>query len=556
MVRGDINRDAVSGVRRAEGVAIDVTEQHHTLLQLRETIERMGLMSRALGLGTWESEAGSREVVWDAQMFQLRGVKSGARAVSYEQIATYLHPEDRQQVMDQQVRRILDGQAWRREFRILRPDGEVRWITSHSVPLSVIQGVEARRMGLNWDSTDTHQAEQALRERELAVAESRAKSAFMSRISHELRTPLNAVLGFAQLLRKPGDGIDAAKRACWLTHVDDAGRHLLALIDDVLELSRSEVGEMRVVLQPVHWAGLVEATLPLVAASAQDRQVQVKLGPLDLHVLGDPVRLRQVLLNLLSNAIKYNRPGGLVSIQAEREGTWAVLRVTDNGLGIDEAALQQAFEPFNRLGAEASGVEGSGIGLAIVKVLVEHMGGRVSVRSRLSEGCEFEVRLPAADDQPSGELVAAEAVPALLAGAAARLAGQAAGAAEPAPARLLYIEDNPVNALLVQELLANRPAVVLEVAEDGRSGVARARATLPNLVLIDMQLPDIDGHAVLQALRSDTQTAGIRCVALSANATPADLQAARDAGFTDYWTKPIEFRRFLADLSTLLGRPV
>ena len=557
VVRGNINRDAVSGARRAEGVAIDVTEPHHMLLQLHETIERMALIARALGLGTWQSEAGSREVVWDAQMFQLRGVESGTRAVLHDEIASYLHPEDRLQVMDQQVQLILDGRAWRREFRILRPDGEVRWITSHSVPLHDAQGSEVRRLGVSWDSTDTHQAEQALRERELAVAESRAKSTFMSRISHELRTPLNAMLGFTQLLREAGDTIDAAKRARWLSHVEDAGRHLLAMIDDVLELSRSEVGELRVVLQPVHWASLVEATLPLVAASAQDRQVQLLFGPLDLHVLGDPVRLRQVLLNLLSNAIKYNRPGGQVRVQAERDGARVVLRVTDTGVGIDEAALQHAFEPFNRLGAEASSVEGTGIGLAIVKVLVERMGGRVGVRSVLGEGSEFEVGLPAADDLQLAEpAVVQDAALAAATRAGANAAVPAAAAGEPAPARLLYIEDNPVNAMLLQELLANRPAVAIEVAEDGRSGVERARATLPDLVLIDMQLPDIDGHAVLQALRCDAKTAGIRCVALSANATPADLQTALDAGFTDYWTKPIEFRHFLDGLSALLGRPV
>jgi signal transduction histidine kinase len=548
VVRGLVDQPGGGAARRAEGVAIDVTEQQHTLRQLHETVGRLTLTASALGLGTWEADHPENEIRWDTQMFRLRGVASPARPVTLAEIASYLHPDDRTQVMAELGGHVRAGEGWQREFRVVRSDGQVRWITSQSVLVADESGRQRRRIGVNWDITETRSATQALRERELAVAESQAKSQAMSRISHELRTPLNAVLGFTQLLRGAPADADTEKRARWLAHVDDAGHHLLALIDDVLELSRAEVGELRLAQQPVAWSAFVDATLPLLAGAAQASKVRVLRAALPGVVLADPVRLRQVLINLVSNGIKYNQPGGQVRLSSEVRGGMVALRVADTGIGIAPDRLQHAFEPFNRLGAEATGVEGSGIGLAIVKVLVEHMGGRVEVQSRLGEGTEFVVWLPAAAAGP----------PAVPAAAPARVAATpvpgAAATAPDAPARVLYIEDNAVNALLVREVLAGRPAVVLDVAEDGRSGVRSAAQTLPDLILVDMQLPDIDGLAVLRALREDPRTAAIRCVALSANATPEDVEAALAAGFLDYWTKPIDFTRFLDSLGTLLGR--
>ena len=549
LVRGHIEAVGSQQHLRAEGVAMDVTEQQRTLRQLRESVARMTLTTHALGLGTWTASYGHKAVTWDAQMFKLRGVESPTRVIEISEIPTYLHPDDRQRVMADQTSHVLDGQPWHALFRVLRPDGQVRWITSHSVPVSDEQGRPNGRIGVNWDSTEAHLAAQALREREVAVAESQAKSQAMSRISHELRTPLNAVLGFTQLLRGEQPVANAQadpkaeRRARWLAHVEDAGRHLLALIDDVLELSRAEVGEIKLESQAVTCVAVIGAALPLVAGMAQQHAVSLRCEATPGVVLADPVRLRQVLINLMSNAIKYNRPGGKVWVWSSVQGPEVSLHVADNGIGIAPERLQHAFDPFNRLGAEATGVEGSGIGLAIVKALVEHMGGRVDARSQPGQGSEFIVTLPAATQAAAQE-------------GAAEFAGAVGETAQaPAQAHVLYIEDNPVNALLVREMLAMRPAVSLEVAEDGLSGVQRALATLPALILIDMQLPDIDGHAVLKALRADPRTAGICCVALSANATADDLEAARLAGFADYWTKPIDFRRFLEGVDGLLRRP-
>jgi hypothetical protein len=289
-------------------------------------------------------------------------------------------------------------------------------------------------------------------------------------------------------------------------------------------------------------ASLAQTTLPLVELLAQEHGVTLQLGNLDGWALADPVRLRQVLLNLLSNAIKYNRRGGCVTVHTERQNGWQLLRVQDTGRGLSEDQLRHLFEPFNRLGADHEGIAGTGIGLAIVQASVQHMGGSVSVSSRPGAGSCFELSLQRAQPPlPAQPAFAADH--ALL---PPRL---------PPGGRVLYIEDNEVNLLIVSELMRQRPALQFLSATDGASGVATARAELPVLILLDMQLPDMDGHEVLRRLRADPATAGIRCIALSANAMPEDIRHALAHGFSDYWTKPLDLQAFLRSIDALFGSP-
>ncbi len=405
----------------------------------------------------------------------------------------------------------------------------------------------------------------------------------MARISHELRTPLNAVLGFTELLLADEATADPAAdpatdcRQRRLQHVQVAGEHLLTLINDVLDLAGLESGELRVTLEPVALTPVLRATLQMLAPALQARQVEIRDdaggGP-DLHVLADATRLRQVLLNLLSNAIKYNHPGGRVGIQAWQAGADVHVRVTDTGRGISAEQLRHLFEPFNRLDAEASGVEGSGIGLTIAKTLTERMGGQLQVQSEIGLGSSFELRLQAAPHTASWVDSCAAAMAGSLA-VSGSTSGSASGSDSPralaaaddttahpagplhAPPslryRVLYIEDNPVNALIISELLARRRDIELHLAVDGTSGLARARELQPDLLLLDMQLPDINGLEVLGRLRADPVTAAIPCMALSANAMPDDIERALQAGAADYWTKPLDFRAFMAALDTLFG---
>ena len=528
------------------GLVIDVTERYRVELALRKAAERAALAARGAGIGTWEVDLLSGTVVWDEQMWRLRGLTPQAQPPTEDERLAWVHADDREAARRTNRDAALEPGVSYHEFRVVLADGSERWLASRSNAICDEAGNPVRRVGVNWDITDRRTAEAVRRERELAQLESQAKSKFLARMSHELRTPLNAVLGFAQLMlaEDPGDSDSLLSRRRRLEHVRAAGEHLLHLINDVMDLSSLEGGEVRIALEPVALAPLIEATLPLLEPQRREQDVEIVTGALDAVALADATRLRQVLLNLLSNAIKYNRRGGRVVIDTLQRGGNVLLRVTDTGRGLTDQQMLHLFEPFNRLGIEHEGIEGTGIGLAIVKALVERMGGSVHVDSTLGEGSRFELRLADASGRPAR----APGPPA----AGLRPAPRAAAGAAPS-GTLLYIEDNPVNAQIIAELIARRADLRLHIADDGLSGVAKALALKPDLVLLDMQLPDIDGHEVLRRLRSQPATAAIPVIALSANAMPDDIDRALRAGMSDYWTKPLDFGAFMASIEVLFG---
>ena len=496
-------------------------------------------------------------------MYRLRGRPPEPGPVPVELMMSWLHPEDREAHSRAVQAALRDDAPTHSEFRVVLPDGSLRWLASRSTPVRDEHGRTVRRIGINWDISDVRNAALVREERALVQRESQAKSRVLARISHELRTPLNAVLGFSQLLLdEPG----APNPATWrsrVEHVQAAGEHLLALIDDVLTLSSLESGELPLSLQPVALAPLVETSLPLVELLARDHGVSLQLGALDGWALADPVRLRQVLVNLLSNAIKYNRPGGTVTVSARTDQGWLLLQVEDTGRGLNEDQISHLFEPFNRLGLEREGIAGIGIGLAIVQASVQHMGGTVQVRSVPGQGSCFELSLQratapvamdwVADSAAGLGLVADLAADFADAGLPAALTATATAPCPPCSGRLLYIEDNEVNLLIVRELMGRRSDIEFLSAIDGASGLAVARDQQPALILLDLQLPDMDGFEVLRRLRQDPATATIRCIALSANAMPEDIGRARDAGFDDYWTKPLNLRAFMGSIDRLFG---
>jgi PAS domain S-box-containing protein len=557
------------------GVVIDVSERVGIEQALRSARERARLAAHAAGIATWEQALNGDVAYWDEQMWTLRGHAPQPGSMSEAERLACVHPEDRERVVAQLSDAQARGAALDYEFRVVWPDGQVRWLASRSVELDDPATGTRSRIGVNWDVTDRRRAEAAWRERELALRESQAKSKFLARMSHELRTPLNAVLGFAQLLlsAQSDDTAEAVQRRKRLEHIRGAGQHLLSLINDVLDLARVEGGELQFALRPVSLAPLVAETLPLMAPQAQARGVQVRTGPLAALVLADATRLRQALLNLLSNAIKYNRDGGTVTLEAETVDGQVRLRVTDSGCGLSPQQLRHLFEPFNRLGAERGSIEGTGIGLAIVKALVERMGGSVHVTSQEGVGSVFELRLAAAGGAAPGrdrtdrydrsDRADASDPPHPSGRPAAAATGSAPAPSHPAaPATaaaaqrrhlLLYIEDNPVNAQIIRELVGRRGDVDLVVAPSGSVGVMQAATLRPELVLLDMQLPDFDGFEVLRRLRADPAAAGIPVVALSANAMPEDIRRALDAGMADYWTKPLDFGAFMSQLARLFG---
>ncbi len=437
------------------------------------------------------------------------------------------------------------------EVRVRRADGSIAWIVDHGIPRHDEAGRFEGFTCYGWDISERKAAEQALATaRDEAERLSRAKSEFLSRMSHELRTPLNAVLGFAQLLA--GDTAEplTPRQHERVRELQRGGTHLLHLIDDVLDLARIEAGRLALRLQPVALAPLVDECVGLLAALARDAGVEllVEPGPAS-QVHADPLRLKQVLLNLMSNAIKYGRRGGRTRVRWRPTADERVrVAVQDEGLGLGPEQQQRLFVAFERLGAERRGVEGAGIGLALSKWLVELMQGQIGVDSRPGEGSEFWLTLA----QAAPEAAAAggpqdESRPMPMA------------AATPPPVamarrrRVLYIEDNEVNRVLMQGMLAQRPAIDLLLAALPEEGLAMATATPPELVLLDIQLPGIDGFEVLRRLRAEPGTASIPVVAVSANAMPSDRERAAVAGFAEYVTKPIDLAGLLLVVDRWLG---
>ena len=529
--------------RRVSGIAMDVTEQHNALHALRGADERAALAARLAGIGTWVLDLAPVVERWDEQMFRLRGLSPRDTPPTREERMDLLHPDDAHVVLHSQQAALTTNDSSAYEFRVRIPDGSYRWLASRSIPVRDERGHTLRRVGVNWDITESRSAEVTRQQKLLAERENRAKSQFLARMSHELRTPLNAVLGFTQLLQASTQTM-GEEPATQLRHIRSAGEHLLALINDMLDLSSLEAGRLKLDLQPVALEAILGEALALVEPLAAKHQVQLQLGTTQGCVLADTTRLRQVLINLLSNAVKYNRPQGKVTLTARAGESHVTLLVTDTGRGLNSDQLSHLFEPFNRLGIQSEGIEGAGIGLVIVKGLTKAMGGSIAVSSVPGEGTQFQLVLRAARlDAP------AMLAPNLVGGANVAPKYAAIHAAQ--GGKILYIEDNEVNVLLVEQLVRSVQGLSIACEPDGKRGIERARVMQPDLIFLDMQLPDFDGFEVLKQLREHPETARIPCIALSANAMPEDITRAMKLGFTDYWTKPIDLKAFLANLRQL-----
>jgi PAS domain S-box-containing protein len=361
-----------------------------------------------------------------------------------------------------------------------------------------------------------------------------AKSEFLSRMSHELRTPLNAILGFAQLLEHEGQDADDADS---VSQIARAGRHLLGLINEVLDLARVEAGKLDLTLEAVNLRDSLEEALSLVRPLAAERHVQLleTAGACDHDVTSSPQHLTQVLLNLLSNAIKFNRHGGSVTITCEKVHGYTRVNITDSGRGLSAAEIEKLFVPFERLGLTHT-FEGTGLGLSLSKRLIEAMGGGIGVESAEGTGATFWVELPRV-------LTSSSALKERL---RQRVHVPAESVRLVDPRTVLYIEDNLSNLRLVERILVRRPEVKLLSAMQGSIGLDLARQHQPDLILLDVHLPDMMGDAVLEQLGDDPRTREIPVVILSADATSMQFERMRTLGVQDYLTKPINVAAFLA----------
>jgi PAS domain S-box-containing protein len=438
-----------------------------------------------------------------------------------------------------QVYRANDAQVLNRRHALEFEETYVRAAVPHiyhaiKFPLLDADGQPSAICAIAIDVTERKKTDDALRIARLeAERANRAKSAFLSNMSHDLRTPLNAILGFAQLLEL--DDLSPDHRES-VAQIRRGGTHLLSLINEVLDIARIEAGHLSLSMEPVHAIEIAELATELVGPLAAQRRITIVLErPADGEdvVLADRQRLSQVVINLLSNGLKYNREGGRVTIGfAAAAGGRMRLTVTDTGAGIASSKLRLLFQPFERLGAEQTAIEGTGLGLALSRGLAEAMGGSLGVASTIDEGSTFWIEL-ARTDAPQAR------------GATSADRDSAAAAQPESRGTVLYIEDNQSNVRLMQRVLDRRPGVRLLHAADGAGGLALAAGERPDLILLDLHLPDVSGEEVLRRLGGDSGLRAIPVVVLSADASPQQSRRLEALGAVAYLTKPLEIREVL-----------
>ena len=429
------------------------------------------------------------------------------------------------------------------EAEALRKDGELVDVSMSVAPITDAKGNVTGVSAIFRDVTERKRGEAEVREaRDEAERANAAKSEFLSRMSHELRTPLNAILGFGQLLEM--DDLDDQQRDN-VGYILKGGRHLLTLIDEVLEISRIEAGNLFVSVEPVDAAAALREAASLIQPMASARGIDVAIEVDDGEerwAAGDLQRLKQVLLNLLSNAVKYNRDGGSIAVSIVKAPAKLRIVVADTGDGIPPEKLPRLFNPFDRLGAELSGIEGTGLGLALSRRLMEAMGGTLSADSELGAGTTFWLELPISANGARADLE--DVAPA---------ATDAVGSASMKPRTLLYVEDNLSNVKLVEQILERRGGLRVMPAMQGALGLELALEHAPDLILLDLDLPDMPGTVVLERLKADPRTREIAVVVLSADATGDRVDRLLDSGASSYLTKPLDVKRFLEVVEDNLG---
>jgi signal transduction histidine kinase/ActR/RegA family two-component response regulator len=504
-------------------------------LALGRSEAHLAQAQRLAGVGSWEWHADEDRLTWSVEQARLHNWPHAEHPTSAEAALELIDPADRPTVAAALDAAREDGDAPPPlEYRVTGADG-VRVIHCQGEALRDADGRWVGLVGTSQDITERFRRAEAERANQ-------AKNEFLSRMSHELRTPLNAVLGFGQLLAR--SELQDRQRAN-VDQILTAGTHLVSLINEVLEISRIEAREIAVSLEPVHLATVLDGAVDLVAPLAAARRVSVTTSPReidDVWVHADQQRIKQVLLNLLSNAIKYNRENGHVEVRVESPGNDRVrVVVADTGVGIAPDMLSRLFTPFERLGAEHGDVEGTGLGLSLSRGLIEAMGGTIEVESTPGAGTVFTVELGAAEPIRLQAPVPVGSAPASTTDGPRR--------------KVLCVEDNVSNLKLIEQIFATRPDIELLTAVQGTIGVELARQHLPELVLLDLNLPDLGGDEVLKRLHADPATEHLPVVILSADATPRQLERLLSRGAHAYLTKPIDVAELVRVVDDALLAP-
>ena len=538
---------SVTALRDAEGriigyllIGTDNSARKQVEEKLRWTEEGFRLMVESVtdcAIVMLDSEGGV--VSWNTGAERIKGYR--AEEIVGQHFSRFYPRQDIERGVPQ---RDLDSAAAEGRFEVegwrVRKDGSTFWA---NVVFTAIRDQAGNARGfakLTRDLTERRQVEETLTKAKGAAEKANlAKSDFLSSMSHELRSPLNAILGFAQLMESDSTPATPSQKAS-IAEILRAGWYLLELINEILDLAQIESGKLSLSKEPTSLAEVMLECQAIIEPQAQKSGIGMTFPQFDVprFVLADRTRLKQVLINLFSNAVKYNRSGGTVVVDCVATRPDRIrISVTDSGAGLPPEKLAQLFQPFNRLGQARGAVQGTGIGLVMSKRLVELMGGVIGVESSVGVGSIFWCELASA---VAPRLEAGTAQPEVMAQAQAR---------HGAPLRtLLYVEDNPANLKLVEQLVARRSTMRLLSARDGNMGIQLARADQPDVILMDINLPGISGIEALKILREDPTTAHIPVLALSANAMARDIEKGREAGFFSYLTKPIKVVEFMESL--------
>ena len=522
------------------GVLTDAFNQMLAQIQsqdtaLRENENKLAQAQAIAHLGYWERDLITDRLMWSSETNRVFGLSPEEDVNNFARFQELIYPEDRDMVMQAVGVALRGGPRYEVEYRVVWPSGEVRFVYSQGDVILDEAGQPRRMFGTVQDVTERKLVDEVKRA-------SKAKSEFLSRMSHELRTPLNAILGFGQLLERQKPTEVQRKRVGYIL---SAGKHLLDLINEVLDISRIEAGRMQLSLEPVCVADALEETLDLMRPLATERSIQLSASAdidAGVHVLADRQRFKQVLVNLLNNAVKYTPFFGGVAVSYHVPGNEKVrVLVSDTGPGIPAEKLARLFTPFERLGAEQSAIEGTGLGLALSQRLMDAMGGSIGVESAVGKGSTFWIELPLAKSP-------LERFPRDGADNGARQP-----ISEPASRSILYIEDNLSNLALIEQMLAERPGTALLTCMQGKVGLDLARQHTPDLILLDLHLPDLPGWDVLSQLKADSTTRHIPVVVISADATKRQMNRLMSAGAAHYLTKPLDVNKFFQVLDETNG---
>jgi len=524
--QGDVVRDESGQPQHMFGTAQDITERKHAEEALRKAEQKYRAMFENAIEGIFQTTPDGKYLSVNPALARMYGYDSPEElmaSVSDIGQVVYVDPERRNE-----FKRQIEAQGFVElfEYEVYRKDRSKIWLCENARAVRDATGAILYYEGTVEDITQRRRVEEVERA-------NKAKSEFLSRVSHELRTPLNAILGFGQLLERQNPSETQRPR---IRHILNAGKHLLGLINEVLDISRIESGRMQLSLEPVCVADALSEALDLMRPLAADRSIQLVA---DMHMdatvylLADRQRFKQVLLNLLTNAVKYTPESGSVTISCNSNGEeWVRICVTDTGSGIPADKLEHLFRPFERLGAEQSNVEGTGLGLALSQRLMQAMHGAIGVESTVGKGSSFWLELPRTKsplpkrslDKKNGDDRAARSTF--------------------ASCKILYIEDNLSNLMLIEQMLEERPEIELLTAMQGKLGLDLARQHSPDVILLDVHLPDLDGREVISQLKSSETTRNIPVVIISADATTRQINRLMTAGAATYLTKPLDVAEF------------